>query len=432
MFSFTPMLNFCMLFYLLAVLFPVFHKALHYEVSQSRGVYEKLIGAVMGRFDHSKPSLVGISKGSSSIDHVNADEDVPTMYILCFSYISLGKAEKELRSREVKFDHYYSSYSKDLGCLHVLLGEKEKSALLYNTSSEDVQCNLILPLGNMRKVENSLLIGLVYLYQTALAAKSQGNWVILREMEKDHIIAHHLANRLKADENGNTQEIMTPMQITIGIDRMNSSKRYFDEAELHRKYIDRWLSREYLELRSHRSKFLDFKVAKHHYEQAYGHENHDVYKNLRSHKEFKGPRRLIDSIVYLSSLHPYVNDVRSYQRESHYGIDRNDNNSHCDFSMLQFVSHDSRIDVKLTSDGMKGVKNVICLFHFIRAVSGDPVVSMMSLSPSIRLLNYHARCIIQSGTYNSEPWYVLFLSSLLVLLLTNFLYVLQVHARSGR
>ena len=178
MFSFTSMPNICLFFLLLVVLCPVIHKALHYEVSQSRGVYEKLIGAVMGRFDHSKPSLVGISKGSSSIDHVDANEDVPTMYILCFSYLSLGQAEKELRSREVKFDHYYSSYSKDLGCLQVLLREKEKSVLLYNTSSEDVQCNLILPLGNMRKVENSLLIGLVYLYQTVLAAKLQNDWVI--------------------------------------------------------------------------------------------------------------------------------------------------------------------------------------------------------------------------------------------------------------
>ena len=395
--------------YVLVVVCPVCPASLRYEVSKSQIVYNKLMGAVNDRFDHSRPSLVDIDGHDGSSSHTDISEGA-RMYILCFSYLSLSEAEGALRSQGLRFGHYYSSYTKDLGCLLALLDRKEKTALFFEDIGIEAPCHLILPLGNVRKLDNSLLTGLTYMYHSALAKTSQDARMMLQRMEEEHIIAHHLADRLLGDE---TQETASPMQITIGVNaswtRISNVRNDSNSAELHEKFIERWLSRDYLQLFSHVSEFLDFKVKGRHHDLKY----HNLHGDTFNRQKDRGSPKLIDSIVYLSSLRPDVNSVRTDWKENRGGsVDRqnyeghrDNDNSPCDFSTLKFVSHNNRIDVRLALDSMKGVKHSTCLFHFVRAVSADPAVTSMSLSPGIRLLNYHARCIIQSGSYSSEPWY---------------------------
>ena len=463
----------CMLLLVLFLHSLPFHTSFRYEASRAHSTYNKLISAVRGKFDHFRPSIeilseVGHGPGSPSVEEYgNA-----SLYVLCFPYLSLVSGRMELAALGVRYESYYSSHAQDLGCLLALLDAEEKARLLGSSSSsssrsrsrnstsaigtdtadtsvhdKNIQCNLVLPLGNMRKVDTSFLVGISYMHhhatlvmhdtdtdmwQTALQDTKEA----LTAMEKDYIIAHHVARQLNLQHNYTKVESSSidvdtaaPLQISIGMNmawaaslmerKVKQDHHNNTITVLQEKYLGRWLSYDYLRLDSHVTKFLDFEETKH----PHVHRINDNSNN-------KGSRKLINSFVYLTSRYSHVNNVHN---ENNYHDDDNDDHDHhhhhhyqkrdqnqtrlfrdgsdvgidcdCYYAKFKFAYHNSRIDIKLSLEDIKGQNNAICLLHLVRAITADPVVSSVSLSPDVRLLNYHARCIVQSGNYESEPWY---------------------------
>ena len=84
------------------------------------------------------------------------------MYIVCTEYTSFTKALRDLEDADIRHAQYYTSAMEDLGCVMAVLSTDERHRL-ENKEHSSIEYILIMPLGNIRKLDASLMFGISWM-----------------------------------------------------------------------------------------------------------------------------------------------------------------------------------------------------------------------------------------------------------------------------
>ena len=276
------------------------------------------------------------------------------MHIVCSDYIDLAGVLRELTGSKIRHGIFYSSASDDLGCVLASLNAKERQQLEFS----DIGYNLILALGNSRKLDHSAVLGAMWMHN--IDARYQTSTEVSSWLRQEHPIIARL-------------EDATPMHISIGYKSIWST-------ETHREAAARWRLPEYINREEHSMDFLD--------------------SATRTERGMQKNRSASSMTIH----EHYSNEWETLGRHRSEDFE-------CDFR--HFVPKFRKDHVIFSVGGesplgssyfSKSSSNGACLLRFLRAVSADIAVTKISLTPRLRLQNINARGYTQSGAAGVEPW----------------------------
>ena len=393
----------------------------------SHTAYHRLIRAVHGKFDHSIPHrsmepdwIRDEKKGYHRLDERDDNEDDEAhahftttgslMHILCTEYVSFSKALRDLEQRGVRHSQYYSSVAEDLACAMAALSSEERHKL-EKTDHVGAEYILIMPVGNIRKLDSSVMYGISWMQHSGKPDKR----ALVEWLGNEHPIISYLNGSAHAEVSSGH------LQLSIGFHtpwaHEAADKRNHEEVQ--EAAAARWFTHDYLEASHHVLSFLDTSSL-----QDTQHHRHNLYRakrhGERESRDFVEAWIDLASSTRVSSLpHNYANGyVDSFDHlfvnivsKKNYNVTTTKDNIDCDYQHFDIEYHKNRIDLKIKKSQQggdhylsPGDKNAFCLMHLVRAISSEIAVTSISLTPPIRLLNYRARLITQSGNSYTEPW----------------------------
>ena len=298
---------------------------------------------------------------------------------------------------------YYSSVQQDLGCAMAALSTEQRNRLEH-TEFSHIEYILIIPLGNIRKLDSSLLFGISWLQHSADPTKE----ALTAWISREHPIISYL--------NGSTQAEFSPrrLQISIGYrsswadHHVDTSRGYVKDTKVTQQAaVARWFDKEYMDAPNHISSFSDV-TARNRQQRTW----HRAKRSSEQHS-----RNFVDAWAKLASRTPTENFVNNFDQWVVNSFGNNGSASvdgeYCNYHQFGVEHYANRINLKMTSAQLgedhdhylyPSAKNAFCLMHLVRAISSDVAVTSITLSPPIRLLNHNARLITQSGRSFTEPW----------------------------
>ena len=307
-------------------------------------MYNKVIESLSDHYEYNSPKL---------LDPLQLSENITILHLthlVCSDYLELSNAIESMRSINIRQGAYYSSAINNIACLLAVLSKQD----LLSLYDSPVLYKLILPLGNIRKLDNSLVTGIMW----------------MKHQQNPH--ERYFLDWLR-DNNPLVKLLDDPNQkVHISI---SYRKSWTNETQ---KYsIDKWIDPKYISQNHHSDYFMD------------------TNSKLNSHVS-----RLQANTIKQAHVISWLD----------YNRDTKTDPSGCDFENL-IVEHKKNqillIDSNRSYITNSNLYHSACILSLVRGIASDPAVIKISLSVPMRLLNNNARGIIQSHNTDQEPWSVL-------------------------